>query len=139
MNWIIASIHALAFLGFSDLFRKLASTSRDPFFVNLVFQSAAFLTALILFLMNKKMIASPKEIGFAVIGGILISLATAYSMRALAIGPGLSTVMPIIRFGGLAITALLGIIILREKISIQTIFGFFFAIIGIYLLFNHKS
>ncbi len=139
MNWIITAIQAIGFLGFSDLFRKLASTSRDPFFINLIFQGTAFLTAIILFLLNKKVISSSKEITYAIVGGILISIATAYSMKALATGPGVSTVIPIIRFGGLALTALLGIIIFREKISIHTIFGFFFAIIGIYLLFNHKG
>lgn len=50
MNWIIISLIAIGILGVSDLFRKLASNLKDPFFTNLVFQFGATSAAIILYL-----------------------------------------------------------------------------------------
>ena len=138
MNWIVYALIAIGFMGISDLFRKLASNLQDSIFSNLMFQTGAMSIALILFLFSRKVINHPKDIIFALIGGGLISLFTTLSFKTLAIGPGVSVVMPTLRIGGVTLVALLGLIILKEKLSLQTIFGLIFSFIGIYLLFSNK-
>lgn len=140
MNWVVYSLIAITFMGSSDFFRKLASSSKNAAAANLYFQCAAALLSIIIFVVttDRSVALKPLYIFYAVIGGALISLFTVFSFKALANGPGVSTVMPILRIGGVSLAAVLGILILREKLSMQTALGFLFAITGIYLLFSGK-
>lgn len=139
MSWIIYAIGAILATGFSDFFRKLGSNLNDPFFSNLVFQIGTFSTAVILYLVFSRRVENqPKDIFYAVIGGVLISIFTTFSFKALSIGPGVSTVMPVLRIGGVVLIFILGIIILKEKLTLQTFLGLLFSIIGVYLLFTNK-
>lgn len=137
--WGIYAVLAILVIGVSDLFRKLASNLKDPFFTNLVFQVASVSTAVVLYLLfSRKIENNPRDISFAIIGGILISIFSAFSFKALATGPGVSTVIPVLRIGGVVMVAILGILILREKLTMYTFFGLVFSSIGIYLLFSNK-
>ncbi len=134
MSWFTAALIALLFAGFSDVFRKFASSSRDPYFITLIFHFTAFITAYILFYANRKYVIDSKEIAFASISGILIAVATVYSIRSMTAGPGVSTVMPIVRMGGMMIAVIIGIVVLKEKVTIHLLLGILFSCVGIYLL-----
>ena len=139
MNWIIYAFLAIGLMGVSDLFRKLASNFKDPFFTNLIFQLGATLAAVITYLIFSRQIESnPKYTIYALIGGATIAIFTLFSFKVLSVGPGVSVVMPVLRIGGVTLVALLGLVILREKLTLQTIFGLLFSSIGIYLLFSNK-
>lgn len=128
---------AIVTLGTGDFLRKLASNIKDPIFTNLIFQTGAFTAAVIIFLMHRKTAGDSYSIVYALIGGALISIFSLISFKALSLGP-VSVVWPAIRVGGLAFVVILGIGVLREKLSIQTMLGFAFAVIGIYLLLSNK-
>ena len=137
--WSIYALFAILFAGFSDLFRKLGSDLKDPFFSNLVFQIGTFTTSIILYLLfSRKIVNDPKGITYAVIGGILISIFTTFSFKALSSGPGASVVLPTLRIGGIMLVVVLGVLILKEKLSLNTIAGLILSSIGIYLLFSNK-
>lgn len=138
MSWIIYALIAIGLMGVSDLFRKLGSNLKDPIFANFVFQIAAFTISTLMFLATRKVINDPKGIIYALIGGTLIALFTTFSFKALSIGPGVSVVMPALRIGGVTLVAILGIIVLKEKLTLQTLFGLIFSAVGIYLLFSNK-
>ncbi len=139
MSWIIYAIGAIFSLGIADFFRKLGSSIKDPFVSNLLFQGAGFVTATILFLFfSKKFEGDPRGMIFAILGGIFISIFTAFSFKALAVGPGVSTVLPIMRIGGVMLVVLLGIVLLREKLTWNIVLGLIFASSGVYLLFLNK-
>lgn len=139
MNWVIYSLAAIGIVGISDLFRKIASSLKDPFFTNLVFQIAATTTAIISYLIfSRKVENNPRAILFAIAGGITIATFSLFSFKALATGPGASVVMPILRVGGIALLAVLSVIFLKEKLTMSTFFGLVFSAIGIYLLFSNK-
>ena len=93
--------------------------------------------ALLLFVFHRKTGGNSSSIIYALIGGMLISLFSAVSFKALSLGP-VSVVWPAIRVGGLAFVVLLGIFLLKEKLALQTLIGFTFAVIGIYLLLSNK-
>ena len=120
MNWTIYALAAIAVVGFSDLFRKLGSGLKDPFFANFIFQAASFATATLMFLLFSRTIEkATRPAMFAIIGGTLISIFTMLSFKALSTGPGVGVVMPVLRIGGILLIVVLGIIFLKEKLTIQ--------------------
>jgi len=137
MQWWVYTIMAISALGTADFFRKLASSIKDPIFTNLLFQAGAFTAALVIFLTHRKTAGDSHSILYALIGGVLISLFSLASFKALSLGP-VSVVWPAIRVGGLAFVVILGVFLLKERLSMQTILGFTFAAIGLYLLLSHK-
>jgi len=139
MSWIFYSLIAIGIVGISDIFRKLASNLKDPFFTNLVFQlSATTFTIITYFIFSRKVENNPKDIVFAILGGITIAAFSLFSFKALSTGPGASVVIPVLRIGGIALLVVLGIVVLKEKLSLQTFIGLIFSSIGIYLLFSNK-
>ena len=139
MNWSFYALFAILFTGFSDIFRKLGSDLKDPFFGSLMFQAGTFTTTLIMYLLfSRKVVDNPKGIFFAVLGGIFIAIFTTLSFKTLSVGPGASVVLPALRIGGIAVTVILGIILLKERLNINTFLGLVFSFIGIYLLFTNK-
>ena len=139
MNWIIYALGAIGAGAISDLFRKLGSQLKDPFFTNLMFQIGAFSTAIILYIIfSRKSEGNPKGIMYAIIGGILISIFTTFSFKALAGGPGISTVMPVIRIGVVLLVVILGVLLFRDKLTWNLVLGIILASSGVYLLFLNK-
>src|SRR3990167_3710394 len=130
MSWIFYSLIAIGIVGISDIFRKLASNLKDPFFTNLVFQLSATTFAIITyFIFSRKIENNPKDIIYAILGGITIAAFSLFSFKALSTGPGASVVIPVLRIGGIALLVVLGIFLLKEKLTLQTILGLLFSAI----------
>ena len=136
MGWIIYALVAMAAGAISDLFRKLGSNLHDPFLSNLIFQAGSFTTAIILFLVfSRHYENNQKGILYAIIGGVLISIFTTFTFKALSSGPGVSTVIPIIRVGAVLLVALLGVLLFKDKLTWNLVTGIVLASIGVYLIF----
>ena len=139
MNWIIYALGAISTGAISDLFRKLGSNLKDPFLSNLIFQLGSFTTAIILYILfSRKFEGNPQGMTYALIGGIFISIFTAFSFKALADGPGISTVIPVVRIGVVLLVVILGIILFKDKLTWNIILGIILASLGVYLLFLNK-
>lgn len=139
MSWIIYALGAIGTGAISDLFRKLGSNLKDPFFSNLIFQTGSFTTAILLYLIfSRKTEVNSQGMMYAVIGGVLISIFTTFSFKALSDGPGVSTVIPVIRIGVVLMVVILGILLFREKLTWNIIAGIILASAGVYLLFLNK-
>src|SRR5579864_3804429 len=137
MNWIWFALAAITAGAVSDLFRKLGSNLKDPFFSNLVFQTASFTMAIVLFLLfSRQTENNSKGVLYAVIGGLLISLFTSFTFKALSSGPGVSTVIPVIRVGAVLLVAILGVLLFKDKLTWQLVTGIILASIGVYLIFT---
>jgi transporter family protein len=135
MNWIIFALGAISSGAISDLFRKLGSNLKDPFLSNLVFQVGSLTTAIILYMIfSRKIEGNSRGILYALIGGIFISIFTTFSFKALASGPDVSTVIPVIRIGVVILVILLGIILLKDKITWNLVTGIILATVGVYLI-----
>ena len=139
MNWIIFALGAIGAGAISDLFRKLGSNLRDPYLSNLIFQIGALSTAIILyFFFSRNIEGNPKGMMYALIGGILISIFTTFSFKALAEGPNVSTVIPVIRIGVVVLVVILGILLLKDKITWNIVIGLILAGSGVYILSLNK-
>ncbi len=133
------AITAIGFIGVSDILRKLGSQLKDPFFTNLMFQIGSITATVICYvLFSRKVEVNSNGILLAVLGGVFVSLFSLFSFKTLEAGPGVSTVMPVLRIGGVALVAILGVVFLREKLSLQAFAGLFLSSIGIILLFMAK-
>lgn len=138
MNWILYALGAISAVTVSDLFRKLGSNLKDPFFSNVIFQLGSFLTAVTLYLLfSRRLEGNPKGMMYAAIGGILISIFTTFSFKALSLGP-VSSVIPIIRIGGVLLVTILGIILFKEKLTLNLMVGVILAAVGLYLIFSSR-
>jgi uncharacterized membrane protein len=141
MNWIIFTIGAVAAGALADIFRKYGSIINDPFLNNLVFQTTAFITAFVLyFIFSRKAIPATQShvMTYIIVGGLFVSLFTTFFFKALTLGPGVSTVAPIVRAGGIITVAILGLILFHEKFSWSLAAGIVLASAGIYLMFLNK-
>lgn len=139
MSWILYSLIAIVVVAFSDLFRKLASQLHDPFFTAIIFQMGSIVTTVILYLVfSRKIESNMTAISYAFIGGVLIAIFTLFSFKALSMGPGVSTVIPILRTGGIALVVILGVIFLREKMTMMSTIGLILSLAGIYFMFVGK-
>jgi len=139
MGWLIYALGAIGAGALADFFRKFGDVVKDPFLDNLIFQTAAFLTAIVLyFLFSRKAVPNENVMTFVIIGGACVSLFTTFFFKSLSLGPGVSTVAPIVRVGGIILVSLLGVLILHEKLTWSLLAGMLFASFGIYLMFLNK-
>ncbi|EKE14668.1 MAG: hypothetical protein ACD_12C00352G0004 [uncultured bacterium] len=137
MSWIIYALGAISAVAISDLFRKLGSNLKDPFLSNLFFQLGSVTMAITLYLLfSRRVEKNYQGIIYAVIGGLLVSVFTTLSFKALAVGPGVSTVIPFIRVGGVILVAILGILIFKDKLTLNLVSGIILAMIGVYFIFK---
>ncbi len=137
MEWLIYALGAIVAIAVSDLFRKLGSNLKDPFLTNLMFQIGSITTAVTLyFLFSRKTENNPTGILYAIVGGILVSIFSTLSFKALSSGPGVSVVIPFMRVGGVIAVSILGVLIFREKITWNLLAGIMLASIGVYLIFQ---
>ncbi len=137
MGWYLYAFGAIGAIAISDLFRKLGSNLKDPFLSNLIFQSGSITTAIILYILfSRKFELNNHGIIYAVVGGILVSIFTIFSFKALEVGPGVSTVIPFIRVGGVLLVAILGVLVFKDKLTVNLVAGILFALIGVYLIFK---
>ncbi len=135
MNWIIFALGAIGAGAISDLFRKLGSNLKDPFLSNLIFQLGSLTTAIILYMLfSRKIEGNPQGMLYAVIGGILISIFTTFSFKALALGPNVSTVIPVIRIGVVLLVVILGVLLFKDKLTWNIVVGILLASSGVYIL-----
>ena len=96
--------------------------------------------AVILWLLFSRKLDTGNAVGvlYALIGGFLVSLFTAFVFKALEIGPGVSTVMPVVGVGGVVLVAILGVLIFEEKLTWSLVAGVVLATGGVYLIFSGK-
>jgi drug/metabolite transporter (DMT)-like permease len=134
---VLFFIASMATLGFADFATKQASGRISPALGTLIYAASAMVPALIWTIWTRS--HGPLVLSRS---GVLWSIATGLAFGAFAgllfflfsQGVNLSLGTPIIRLGGIACAALLGIIVLREPFNLQSIAGFVVAAVGILLI-----
>lgn len=139
MNWLLYALGAVSAIAISDLFRKLGSNLKDPFLSNLIFQLGSVTMGILLWtIFSRKFESNGVGLIYALVGGLLVSIFTTLTFKALELGPGVATVMPVIRVGGVILVALLGILLFRDKLTWSLATGLVLAVSGVYLIFSGK-
>jgi len=137
LTTVLLFIAAMVTLGFADFATRQTSGRISPALGMLIYAASATLLGLIwtvwsrahaplLFTRVGGMWSVLTGLAFGVFAGIFFFL---FSQ-----GVNLSVGTPIIRIGGIAFAAMLGIVVLREGVSLQSIAGFALAALGILLI-----
>jgi drug/metabolite transporter (DMT)-like permease len=130
-------IAAMVTLGFADFATRQTSGRISPALGTLIYAASAMVPALIWTIWSRAQ--APlllTRVGgmWAVLTGLAFGIFAGILFFLFSKGVNLSVGTPVIRLGGTAFAAMLGIIVLREGFSRQSLAGFVLAALGILLI-----
>jgi uncharacterized membrane protein len=128
---------AMITLGFADFATKQTSGRISPALGTLIYAASAIVPALIWTAWSRAdapLLVTRLGVMWAVFTGIAFGIFAGLLFYLFSKGVNLSVGTPIIRLGGIAFAALLGIVVLREEFSKQSLAGFILAVFGILLI-----
>jgi drug/metabolite transporter (DMT)-like permease len=134
---LLLFIAAMATLGFADFATKQTSGRISPALGTLIYATSATLPALAWTLWTRAhtpLLVTRLGGFWAVMTGLAFGVFAGILFFLFSHGVNLSVGTPIIRLGGIAFAALLGILVLREPFSLQSVAGFALAALGILLI-----
>jgi uncharacterized membrane protein len=136
-TYIMLAVAAMVVLALADFALKQASGKISDSLGTLLYASAALAVPLVWTIAG----AARNEI-FATRDGVLWSLATGVCFSLFTVllfliyrsGADLSTISPLVRAGGLTFAAVLGIVVLRERLTYEFGLGLLLALVGLLLI-----
>jgi uncharacterized membrane protein len=130
-------IAAMAALGFADFALKRASGRISPSLGTLIYAVSAMFPPLVWTVWTRAhypLLVTRDGVMWSVLTGFAFGAFAGLLFFLFSQGVNLSIGTPVIRLGGIAFAALLGIIVLREPFDVRSLIGFVFAAIGITLI-----
>lgn len=139
MNWLFFALGAIVFNALMDFFIKLSAGKIHEGLGGFIINFFATVVLLVFILITKVKGESisnikPGGIFYSILAGISIGIATVFFLKMFATGINLSIGVPLVRIGIVLLASLLGILILKETISLKYILGFLLSLAGLYLL-----
>jgi drug/metabolite transporter (DMT)-like permease len=128
---------AMLVLGFADFSVKRASGRISPALGTLIYAASAMFPPLIWTIwtrMHQPLLVTRDGVLWSVATGLAFGAFAGILFFLFSQGVNLSMGTPIIRLGGIAFAALLGIIVLRESFDVRSLVGFVLAAGGIALI-----
>jgi len=137
MNWLISAFFTICALASADILIKLTAGKISNSLALLFYGSCTFLAGLgwvlFEFVRKEKFYAQPIGITTAIGVGIAFASVTFGLYLTYAKAP-ISIASPTIRIGAIILVSIFGVLVLREKASIQYLIGIVLAISGIVLM-----
>ncbi|MCL5666754.1 MAG: EamA family transporter [Patescibacteria group bacterium] len=134
----ILMILAGAFNGVGDFFSKLTAEKISPYLAAMLLSLFSAITiAVYLFLIkgpSGNMSMTRQGFLFAVLGGVAIGISSIFFFVMFSKGVNLSLAQPIVKSTLVIVAVLLGVIALREKMTVNQIIGLALSLVGIYFL-----
>jgi len=127
----------MAVLGFADFSIKETSGKISPALGTLIYAVVAILPPLLWTLWTRThepLLITREGAMWAAVTGIAFGVFTGIMFLLFSMGVNLSVGTPVVRMGGIAVAALLGILVFREGWNWQYIIGFALAAVGIFLI-----
>jgi|SRR5688572_1962876 uncharacterized membrane protein len=134
---LLLFIASMVTLGFADFATKQASGRISPALGTLIYAASAMMPALAWTLWTRAhapLVVTRSGIGWAIATGLAFGVFAGLLFFLFSHGVNLSLGVPVIRLGGIAFAAALGIFVLREPFSLQSLAGFVLAALGIVLI-----
>src|SRR5262245_28558795 len=127
----------MATLGFADFATKQTSGRISPALGTLIYAASAMMPALSWTLWTRAhgpLLVTRAGTMWAVLTGLAFGVFAGILFFLFSHGVNLSVGTPVIRLGGIAFAAMLGILVLREPFNLQSLIGFAIAVLGILLI-----
>jgi len=137
LTTVLLFIAAMVTLGFADFATRQTSGRISPALGMLIYASTAMLLGLIWTIWSRAqapLLVTGVGGMWAVLTGLAFGVFAGIFFFLFSQGVNLSVGTPLIRIGGIAFAAMLGIFVLREGFSFQSLAGFVLAAIGILLI-----
>jgi len=137
-NWLPLALLTALCLAFYNFFIKLASNHVPPAVGAVVLQLVAAALGgvwlLKLMLQGQPLALSGKGLGLAALAGLGVGLAEILTFVVFQRGVNSSVGTPVIVGGSVLLTAVLGLVVLREMLTFSQAGGLLFIVVGIALL-----
>ena len=137
-NWLPLALLTALCLAFYNFFIKLASNHVPPAVGAVVLQLVAAALGgvwlLKLMLQGQPLAVSGKGLGLAALAGLGVGLAEILTFVVFQRGVNSSVGTPVIVGGSVLLTAVLGLVVLREMLTFSQAGGLLFIVVGIALL-----
>jgi len=137
-NWLPLALLTALCLAFYNFFIKLASNHVPPAVGAVVLQLVAAALGgvwlLKLMLQGQPLALSGKGLGLAALAGLGVGLAEILTFVVFQRGVNSSVGTPVIVGGSVLLTAVLGLVVLREMLTFSQAGGLLFIVVGIVLL-----
>ena len=138
MNWVLIALATAAAFGAYNVFIKLSSGKIDHVLGAVVLQVVAALLggsyALFLKLSGRELPVSREGVGYAALAGVAVGIAEILTFVVFSRGAPASLATPVIMGGSILITAVLGVLLLRERLGLPQVLGIVLVGVGIALL-----
>jgi uncharacterized membrane protein len=137
--WFYAAMTALVFFGMHNVFvQKASRTGMADGTASFIMEgTAALLLAVYVFynyLSNRGLGWHTQGAGYAALGGVCIAAGVVFYFRTYSLGAPLSIAGPLIYSGSVALTALTGLLLLKEPVQARHLAGIVASLVAIYLL-----
>ena len=137
LTTLLFFIAGMLTLGFADFATKQTSGRISPALGTLIYAASAMVPALVWTIWSRAhapLLVTRAGSMWAVLTGLAFGIFAGILFFLFSQGVNLSVGTPVIRLGGIAFAAMLGILVLREGFSLQSLAGFVLAGLGILLI-----
>src|SRR5688572_33232710 len=132
---LLLFIAGMITLGFADFATKQASGRISPALGTLIYAATAMMPALVWTIWTRSsLVVTRSGVWWAVATGLAFGAFAGLLFYLFSHGVNLSLGTPVIRLGGIAFAAVLGIVVLREPFNFQSLAGVVLAALGIFLI-----
>ena len=137
MNWLIPTLLSLMLYGLWGIVLKYATGKMDPVSISFFNTAASLIVVSAMFgyfWFSRTQLSFTREgVYIALFAGVIAILAVLFEAMAFKLG-NLAIAGPLIAVGVAAITAVAGIVLFSETLTIQTTIGIILALVSIFLL-----
>jgi uncharacterized membrane protein len=140
MATIVLFVFGMAVLGFADFAVKQTAGKISPALGTVIYAFVAIIPPLAWTIYTRSqgpLLITQEGIFWAVLTGLGFGVFTGILFLLFSQGVNLSIGTPVVRMGGIALAALLGLLVFREGWNLQFIIGFALAAVGIFLIATH--
>lgn len=138
MSWLNWAVITAIFYGLFDFFVKKTAGKVEDGLAAFIFNVVSAIVLAVYLIIGKyrgiKLFASTEGLTYAVVGGILIGLASMTYIKVFSAGSNLSVGISIVRIGMVVLGVVLGILILGEKLPLKQLIGIITALLGLGLI-----
>lgn len=138
MNWFTFGFLAAASYGFYNFFTKLSADKLSAPVVAMIMSASTFVIATIVavaFRMNGQPVLFNREsLLFPLVAGLFAGFAEIFYIVMFQKGAPISLGNPLVTGGTIIVAVVLGLVILREPISVIKAFGVFLVLVGLVML-----